>query len=459
VYVASVKTPFVVYWQGRSVAGMISDSLVSTIDILPTILEAAQIEEPSELPGKSLLPLLQEPGKPHHEQVFATLNAKGDIRYEMRSVIDREYIYIYNKWFDGKTPYHEGKYPGGLALQGFKAAAQESAQAQARLEFFYGRAQEELYNVQADPDALMNLADDPLEAEALHAMRQRMLKKMLAANDPYLAEFQELIGKTETAAEPVLSMDFEEAGAGTPTARLLEHELLSIAPGEGTTGSTGLRATYVGYERGSRRIVRNVPLPEPGLEFSLNYDVRFEPDFQFVKGGKLLGLGPEKRITGGRLIVPEGWSARVTFKDGGQVKLYTYHQDMQGQYGDRGEVQQDFRFEKNRYYSVSLHVRVNDPPQAANGFSRLYIDGQMIERHENLRLRGAGGEATLINDFLFSSFHGGHRPQNAPRDAEGNYTTVHATFDNILVYEGEHIRLHADGMASVSEPPHRIIGN
>jgi hypothetical protein len=89
---------------------------------------------------------------------------------------------------------------------------------------------------------------------------------------------------------------------------------------------------------------------------------------------------------------------------------------------------------------VTLHVRVNDPPEASNGFSRLYVDGELIEQHENLRLRGTGGDATLINKFMFSSFHGGHHPHNAPRDAEGNYTTVYATFDNIKVYEGEHIR-------------------
>jgi hypothetical protein len=89
---------------------------------------------------------------------------------------------------------------------------------------------------------------------------------------------------------------------------------------------------------------------------------------------------------------------------------------------------------------VSLHVRVNDPPEASNGFSRLYVDGQMIEQHENLRLRGTGGDASLINKFMFSSFHGGHAPNWAPRDENGNYKTVYATFDNISVYEGEHIR-------------------
>ena len=174
--------------------------------------------------------------------------------------------------------------------------------------------------------------------------------------------------------------------------------------------------------------------------YSLNYDVRFNEDFQFVKGGKLLGLGPKKHITGGRPIVPEGWSARVTFKEGGAARLYTYHQDQPGQYGDRLPIQNPFYFEKDRYYAVSLHVRVNDSPETANGFSRLYVDGDLVDSHEGLRFRGEDSEASLINKFMFSSFHGGHMPEWAPRDADGNYTTVYAYFDNISVYEGERIR-------------------
>jgi hypothetical protein len=191
-----------------------------------------------------------------------------------------------------------------------------------------------------------------------------------------------------------------------------------------------LRAEYTGYDRGSERIVRHLFLPEPALEYSLNYDVRFDRDFQFVKGGKLIGLGPAKHVTGGRPVVPGGWSARVTFKEGGAARLYTYHQDQPGQYGDRLPVEDPFHFEKERF----------EPADAANGFSRLYVDGDLVDSHEGLRFRGEDSEASLINKFMFSSFHGGHMPEWAPRDADGNYTTVYAYFDNISVYEGERIR-------------------
>ncbi len=71
----------------------------------------------------------------------------------------------------------------------------------------------------------------------------------------------------------------------------------------------------------------------------------------------------------------------------------------------------------------------------------MYVDGELIERHEGLRFRGSGVEESLINKFMFSTFHGGHEPNWAPRNADGSYKTVYATFDNIAVYEGEHVRL------------------
>lgn len=435
VYLASVKTPFVIYWKDRSAAGTTSDSLISTIDILPTILEASGIIMPESLPGKSLLPLLSEPDQPHHEQVFATINGRSNTSFEMRSIIGPEHIYIYNKWADGKAQFYDGKYSGGLALKGLEALAEGDARARERLTFFYGRTREELYDLEQDPDALNNLAGDDRASSTLRTMRQSMLAKLTSTDDPFLNEFQ-----ASVLSQPVLSMDFDTVAPGGPAEYLLQHEKLSLAPGAGVGESTGLRATYTGSERGSERIVRHTFLPEPGLEFSLNYDVSFDNDFQFVKGGKLLGLGPKEHIAGGRPIVPSGWSARVTFKDGGAARLYTYHQDQPGQYGDRPAVQRPFNFERERYYAVSLHVRVNDPPEAANGFSRLYVDGELIERHEGLRLRGTGGKASLINKFMFSSFHGGHMPEWAPKNADGSYATVYATFDNISVYEGEFVK-------------------
>ncbi|NIP17509.1 MAG: sulfatase-like hydrolase/transferase, partial [Xanthomonadales bacterium] len=244
VYLASVKTPLVVFWPGRSQAGTSSNSLVSTIDFLPTILEAVGIEAPEDLPGKSLLPLLDDPDRPQHERVFATINGRSNTMFEMRSVIGPEYIYIYNFWADGKQQFYEGKYSGGLALKGMEALAKDDPAARERLAFFYMRTREELYDLEGDPHALVNLAGGAASAQVLGEMRQAMLEILSAANDPFLGDFRAFLAKAGQGGStvPVLAMDFESAPPGSPAESLLHHERLSLAPGAGVGGSTGLRA-------------------------------------------------------------------------------------------------------------------------------------------------------------------------------------------------------------------------
>lgn len=237
----------------------------------------------------------------------------------------------------------------------------------------------------------------------------------------------------------VLAEDFETA-RGPIYAALIQNPRLSIAEGSGTGGGRALRATYVGGAMGSARILRNIPLPEAGTEYTLNYDVKFPAGFPFVRGGKMHGLGPSGPVTGGNPIRPDGWSARVMWRKRGRIETYTYHQDQKGQYGESGEVAQQFYFTTGAYHAVSLHVRVNDPVEQANGFVRLYVDGRLVEARRNIRFRAVDDDATRITQFLFSTFHGGNDPSWAPRTPAGRYETVSAFFDNIAIHRGEHVR-------------------
>ena len=236
-----------------------------------------------------------------------------------------------------------------------------------------------------------------------------------------------------TIARENLFIETFDDGRTAFSAKLVKHPAISVAEGEGVAGSNAIKVLYKGFSRGSQRVVSRHHLPIASEEASLTYDVRFCEGFKFVKGGKLHGLGPAKPVTGGQAVGPEKWSARVNFQALGGISTYLYHQDQPRQYGE-ATIAESFRFERNKYYAVTLNVRVNDPPSAKNGHARIYVDGEEVVSGENIRFRATGGDDTLINRVLFSTFHGGHTISFAPRNNDGSYRTECAYFDNFAVY-------------------------
>jgi len=224
-------------------------------------------------------------------------------------------------------------------------------------------------------------------------------------------------------------------GGNSFSAKLLRHQAISIAEASGVSGSNAIRVIYQGSPQGSERVIVGHSLPKGLLEATLTYDVKFCDAFQFVKTGKLHGLGPENLAAGGLPFDDARWSARVAFLSNGRIGTYLYHQDLPGQYGEITTAA-GFRFEPNRYYRVALYVRLNDPPEAENGRAELFVNGTQVVSRENLRFRAVSGERTLIQKLLFNTFHGGHTPDFAPRNSDGSFSRECAYFDNIAVYPG-----------------------
>jgi arylsulfatase A-like enzyme len=56
-----VRVPMIVRWPGGGVrAGAVSDRLAASVDLMPTVLEAAGVPVPKDIDGVSLLPLLRD---------------------------------------------------------------------------------------------------------------------------------------------------------------------------------------------------------------------------------------------------------------------------------------------------------------------------------------------------------------------------------------------------------------
>ncbi len=214
----------------------------------------------------------------------------------------------------------------------------------------------------------------------------------------------------------------------------LRHKLVSLAKGEGPDGSDAIRVAYVGFERGSKRVVFQQNLSESVTEATLSFDVKFEQDFQFTHGGKMHGLGPKEPVTGGRERRPDGWSARIMWKKEGAALTYLYDQNPEKKYGV-GDKTEAPVFKPGVWHRVELQVKLNDPGEA-NGAARILVDGKEVVRTTEVTFRASAAKGTDIEKFLFSTFHGGSASKWTPVDAEGKPTTVYALYDNVKVVEG-----------------------
>ncbi len=134
----------------------------------------------------------------------------------------------------------------------------------------------------------------------------------------------------------------------------------------------------------------------------------------------------------------DGWSARMMWRAKGALSSYVYCQNKRSKYGVSGKSK-SFRFKPGKYYAVTMQVKVNTPANKANGSILIYVNGRKITTHNKLKFRGIEGDNTLINYFLFSTFHGGSSSEWAPKKGK-NYATVFAYYDNIAVYKGKHLR-------------------
>ena len=140
-YDEAVRVPLIFSWKNRMEADLRADCLTELIDIAPTLLEAAGIDIPEYVQGRSLLPILlgQTAAGQHRDYVFS------------------EY---YNAWT------HKHAYGSMLRTLEEKVIV------------YHGTDQGELYDLKNDPDEFDNLWDDSSHT----TMKLRLMKACFDAS-------------------------------------------------------------------------------------------------------------------------------------------------------------------------------------------------------------------------------------------------------------------------------------
>jgi N-sulfoglucosamine sulfohydrolase len=172
-YDSGIRTPLIVRWPGHIGAGSRCGSLVSTIDIAPTVLRLAGIEPASSFQGKDISPLFNDPTAKVREMIFAERNWH-DYAAHGRAARSVRFKFIKND--DHESPLT----PPADAVRSPTFRAMRRLRDEGKLTpvqracFVSPRPAEELYDVDDDPHELVNLAGDPKYAEVLSEMRRAL---------------------------------------------------------------------------------------------------------------------------------------------------------------------------------------------------------------------------------------------------------------------------------------------
>ncbi len=183
-YDAGIRMPFIVRWPGRVKAGTVTQSLASSVDILPTFIEIAGGVRVDSLHGRSFLPTLMNPDKKHHEKIFAThtgnpLHTRGYNDYAMRAVRTDKHKYVLNldpdkRWYSHCTD-SDDKDTGVIYRTWIEKAKTDQAAAEL-IDKIHHRLVEELYDLDADPYELNNLAGAPDHQKILKTLRAEVVQ-------------------------------------------------------------------------------------------------------------------------------------------------------------------------------------------------------------------------------------------------------------------------------------------
>ena len=182
-YDNSTRTPMLVRWPGVTEEGIRDEEhLVAEIDYMPTVLDICGIAVPDNLDGRSLAKILQGKKDRHRDVVFTQFyETSARNRYPMFKVQTDEYMYIFNPWSDGEYKF-QNDCQGGPAFRSMVNESDKSPDIKSRVELFWYRVREELYDVRKDRDALNNLAGDAGYSRQLKKMRKMLLDWMKKEN-------------------------------------------------------------------------------------------------------------------------------------------------------------------------------------------------------------------------------------------------------------------------------------
>lgn len=197
------------------VPGATSSRLVGFVDLAPTMLSLAGLQPPAFYQGNAFLgPQASSP--PRYSYGF---RGRMDERYDcVRSVRDERYVYVRNYMPHKIYGQHLDYMWETPTTRVWRQLYQEGKLNAAQRKFWEPKPPEELFDLQADPDEVQNLASSPAHRAVLDQLRKAHRQHVLKTRDVGLLPEAEIHSRASGKAPYDLGQDVK----AYPLERVLE---------------------------------------------------------------------------------------------------------------------------------------------------------------------------------------------------------------------------------------------
>lgn len=216
IYDSGIHVPLLVRWPGQLKPGSATKRLVSLMDLGPTVLSVAGIPTPKQMHGRAFLGAHDGGARKY---IHAARDRKDETPDTIRAVRDLRWKYIRN--YRPELPYSQNiKYMDEMPMlkEMRRLHAEGKLTGAPALWFAPTKPTEELYDCDADPHEIRNLASDPAhktkldELRAEHERWRREHPDLTALPETELMERMRPGGVWQTAPEPTVLTAQTKAG-------------------------------------------------------------------------------------------------------------------------------------------------------------------------------------------------------------------------------------------------------
>jgi N-sulfoglucosamine sulfohydrolase len=185
-------SPVILKWPGMPRAA-VHEEFVSSVDIMPTLLELLAVKGPAGMDGRSWGPLLRGEKQDGRDFVITHVNTvSSGLSLPQRCIRTKDWALMFHGWTDGTAKFRV-EAMSGITFKALETAGATDARIGARVKQLRVGEPLAFFNEQTDPSERANVLTDPHYAAEIRRLAAQLQTHMEKTEDPQLENFKKAL--------------------------------------------------------------------------------------------------------------------------------------------------------------------------------------------------------------------------------------------------------------------------